>query len=1154
MKTQLIKLISALFIITWPLLLQSQAISTTAGTVQTCPGELVVPVTVANCNNVGAISLVLQFNTGTLTFVGHENVHPQLGTGFLIVNSPGDKVIVSWASTTAANIGSGTLLDLRFSGIPGSSNMTWDTQTPGNCEYSDPNGNIIPSTYTNGPVTVFQPPVINTQPVNRTVLPGQNTSFSISAIATGITYRWQISVNGGSSWSDLNNGGSYSGVTTATLNVSNIPYSMNGNMYRCRVEGTCTPAAFSDPALLTVVYPITTTFQTQNTCPGSYELPVRVDTLKAAAAFSLAFSFNPAVLIYQGYQNVHPALAPGNFVANAAGGMIYITWTATSAVTITSGALVELQFDAVTGTCPLTWDTQTPGNCEYSDINGDEITAVFVNNSMTVYQIPSITSHPASKIIPENTNTTFSVTATGTGLSYQWQISTDGGSSWTNLTNGGHYSGVTSATLNVTNALLSMSGYQYHCVVSGTCPPVVTSNAAVLTVLPHITTTAGNETDCPGPVVIPVNVTHFFSVGAFSLTLGYNTSVLTYTGFQGLNPALGGGNFVCNAGGGKVFMTWTSTTASSFGDGLLIELLFEGVAGTSTLTWDTQTPGNCEYSDINGNIISASYVNGQSLVYQTPEITSHPVDKTVVAGQPVSFSITATGSNLGYQWQRSTDGGANWGNLSNGSGYSGVTTATMTVNPVVAGMDGWMFRCRLTASCPPTPQYSNPATLTVLTPITTTVSTVSNSCTGNLILPIVVSNCNNVGAISLTLNFNPGQITFNGYQDPHAELATGLLVVNSIPGKVIMSWASTDPADIGSGTLIVFRFILPSGSSTLTWDTQTPGACEYSDLNGNLFPTVFNNGTVSVVTNPLIADAGPNVTITAGGCTQLNGSASGGVGGYTYDWTPTSYLSNPAIPDPVATPPATITYTLTVTSGGCTAADYVTITVEQAGIKTALKEYLQGPFSGTQMTTILNTSGFLPLAQPYNNPPWNYSGTESVPSIPNADVVDWALVELRDAATASQATQATMIARQACFVLKDGSFTGTDGSSLPQFNVSVSQNLFVVLHHRNHLPVMSANPLTGSGGIYSYDYTTGSSQAYGGALGHKQIVPGIWGMIGGDGNADREVNNADKIEVWSVQAGNSGYLAGDFNLDSQVNNGDKNDIWKPNSGSGAQVP
>ncbi|MCD4745399.1 MAG: hypothetical protein K8R58_03785, partial [Bacteroidales bacterium] len=102
--------------------------------------------------------------------------------------------------------------------------------------------------------------------------------------------------------------------------------------------------------------------------------------------------------------------------------------------------------------------------------------------------------------------------------------------------------------------------------------------------------------------------------------------------------------------------------------------------------------------------------------------------------------------------------------------------------------------------------------------------------------------------------------------------------------------------------------------------------------------------------------------------------------------------------------------------------------------------------------------------------------------------------------------------------------------------------------------IMSASPLSEIGGIYTYDFSNGADKVYGGTNGHKEIGTGIWGMIGGDGDANSQIGNTDKNDVWAVQAGTSGYLSGDFTMDVQVNNSDKNDIWAPNSGKGGQVP
>ncbi|MBN3035068.1 MAG: lamin tail domain-containing protein, partial [Bacteroidales bacterium] len=232
----------------------------------------------------------------------------------------------------------------------------------------------------------------------------------------------------------------------------------------------------------------------------------------------------------------------------------------------------------------------------------------------------------------------------------------------------------------------------------------------------------------------------------------------------------------------------------------------------------------------------------------------------------------------------------------------------------------------------------------------------------------------------------------------------------------------------------------------------------------------------------------------------------------------------------------------------------VTMIVDESGMKVNIKAYLEGPFNGTSMNTFLNVYGYIPLSQPFNTAPWNYNGTEAVAAIPGMDVIDWVLVELRDAPDAASAGSGTMIARQAAFILSDGTIVGLDGSSIPAFTQTVSQNLFTVIWHRNHLAVMSANPLIPSGSIYSYDFTTASGQAYMGPIAHKEIGPGIWGMVSGDGNSDGQISMQDKVEVWAPQAGSSGYLLGDFNMSGNVDNDDKINFWAPNSGRGTQVP
>lgn len=225
-----------------------------------------------------------------------------------------------------------------------------------------------------------------------------------------------------------------------------------------------------------------------------------------------------------------------------------------------------------------------------------------------------------------------------------------------------------------------------------------------------------------------------------------------------------------------------------------------------------------------------------------------------------------------------------------------------------------------------------------------------------------------------------------------------------------------------------------------------------------------------------------------------------------------------------------------------------------------LQVLLEGPYDTLNhaMKTILNDNGLLPLEQPFDSDPgavWYYNGNESVPSIPDANIVDWVLIQARDASTPGTATSATVTEMQPAFLLKNGKVVGLDGESPITLTQPIVNSLFIVIWHRNHLGVMSGYPVDHSGDCqYTFNFTSGPDQAHGGTLGHNELEPGVWGMISGDGDADGQVNNVDKNDVWAIQAGAAGYLAGDFNMDAQANNLDKNELWAPNTGSGGQIP
>jgi hypothetical protein len=87
---------------------------------------------------------------------------------------------------------------------------------------------------------------ITSQPVSSMICRGSSTSFSVSATGTSLTYQWQRSNNGGTSYTDI------AGATQPQLNLSAVPYSDNGTMIRCVINGACTSSLLSNTATLTV--------------------------------------------------------------------------------------------------------------------------------------------------------------------------------------------------------------------------------------------------------------------------------------------------------------------------------------------------------------------------------------------------------------------------------------------------------------------------------------------------------------------------------------------------------------------------------------------------------------------------------------------------------------------------------------------------------------------------------------------------------------------------------------------------------------------------------------------------------------------------------------------------------------------------------------
>lgn len=274
-------------------------------------------------------------------------------------------------------------------------------------------------------------------------------------------------------------------------------------------------------------------------------------------------------------------------------------------------------------------------------------------------QAPTITQHPAAQIICPQAMATFTVAATGLGtLSYQWQ---KGGS---NLANGGHYSGVTTSTLTVSNADGTDAG-DYRCVISIGCNST-TSNAATLTVRAATTITQhpSGQSVCPDAQVQ-------FVVAATG------EGALSYQWRKNQGALINGGNY-----SGVTTATLTIASAGS-----------DDAAG-----YDCVVTAGCGSATSNPATLALN--TGTSIAQQ-------PAPQQVASGETAQFTVSAGGDGtITYQWQK------NDVDLTDGGHYSGALTATLTVTGA-NGNDAANYRCVVTAGCGTV--TSNEAALTLTT-------------------------------------------------------------------------------------------------------------------------------------------------------------------------------------------------------------------------------------------------------------------------------------------------------------------------------------------------------------------------------------------------------------------------------------------------------
>lgn len=105
---------------------------------------------------------------------------------------------------------------------------------------------------------------------------------------------------------------------------------------------------------------------------------------------------------------------------------------------------------------------------------------------------PSFTTQPVSVSLCAGAAASFTAVASNVS-SYQWQLSTNGGGTWVNISAAGVYTNVTATTLNISN-ITGLNGNQYRCVATGAGGPA-DSNAATLSVSPATLTLVSPAND-----------------------------------------------------------------------------------------------------------------------------------------------------------------------------------------------------------------------------------------------------------------------------------------------------------------------------------------------------------------------------------------------------------------------------------------------------------------------------------------------------------------------------------------------------------------------------------------------------------------------------------------------------------------------------------
>ncbi|WP_293890079.1 PKD-like domain-containing protein [Flavobacterium sp.] len=739
-------------------------------------------------------------------------------TATFVVAATGTSLSYQWYKGVTALVDGGSISGATSATLTINPVVTSDAATNYKCVVSGTSP-CVAATSNNAALVVNQLPAITSQPAaSQTICSGSSVSFSVTATGSNLTYQW---FNGATT---MTNGGSVSGATSATLTINPASTSDASANYKCVVSGSCVPNVTSNDAALIVNQIVSITSQpvlTQTICAGS------------PATFSVAATGTG--LSYQWYKGV-TALVDGGSISGA------------TSATLTINPVV-------------TGDAATNYKCVVSGTS--PCAAVTSNNAaLVVNQLPAITSQPAaSQTICSGSSVSFSVTATGTNLTYQWFNGA------TPIANGGSVSGATSATLTINPASTSDASTNYKCVVSGSCAPSVTSNDAALIVNQIVSITSQpviTQTICAGSSAT-------FSVAATGTGLSYQWYK------------------------GAIALTNVGSISGATSAALTIN---------PVVTGDAATNYKCVVSGTSP-CAAATSNNAALVVSQLPAITAQPAaSQTICSGSSVSFSVTATGSNLTYQWFNGAT------TMTNGGSVSGATSASLTINPISASNASSNYKCVVSGSCAPS-VTSNDAQLIVSPKAvipTQTVTTCSQS--GFSLTPIDgVPNASTVVPSNTLYSWSAPSVT--GGMTGGALQNGQTSIVGTLTNNTNVNQTATYTVTPASGISPIC-----SGSSFTVIVTVEP-----KPFVQNVTATVCTENSLTFTPTNGSGNIIPTGTLYSWGIPVVTGGITGGTAG-SNQASVVQTLTNPT------TSAQTATYTITPTSGNCNGSTFtLTVTV-----------------------------------------------------------------------------------------------------------------------------------------------------------------------------------------------------------------------------------